>query len=57
VGVEEFRLARAKSNRGQTHRLAHQNKAPQKILFSLEKKEIRRAQNEKSKEYFSVVYA
>lgn len=26
-----------------------------KILFSLEEKEIRRAQNEKSKEYFSVV--
>ncbi|MEX0877667.1 MAG: hypothetical protein WDZ40_02245 [Candidatus Spechtbacterales bacterium] len=27
-----------------------------KILFSLEEKEIRRAQNEKSKEYFSVVW-
>src|SRR3989338_5287259 len=27
-----------------------------KILFSLRKKEIRRAQNEKSKEYFSVVW-
>jgi len=26
-----------------------------KILFSLKEKEIRRAQNEKSKEYFSVV--
>jgi len=28
-----------------------------KILFSLREKEIRRAQNEKSKEYFSVGYA
>jgi hypothetical protein len=27
-----------------------------KILFSLGEKEIRRAQNEKSKEYFSVVW-
>ncbi|MBU0619766.1 hypothetical protein KKC56_03980 [Patescibacteria group bacterium] len=27
-----------------------------KILFSLREKEIRRAQNEKSKEYFSVVW-
>ena len=27
-----------------------------KILFSLEEKEIRRAQNKKSKEYFSVVW-
>jgi len=27
-----------------------------KIVFSLEEKEIRRAQNEKSKEYFSVVW-
>ena len=27
-----------------------------KILFSLEEKEIRRAQNEKNKEYFSVVW-
>jgi hypothetical protein len=31
-------------------------RASQKILFSLGEKEIRRAQNEKSKEYFSVVW-
>ena len=61
-GVGEFRRVLAK-NRGQSRHLAFQSKTPQKNTLSLGEKEIRRApclpagrQNEKSKEYFSVIW-
>jgi len=50
---EECRAVRANTERGQPRRLLEKSRAKQNILFLLEK--IRRAQNEKSKEYFSVV--
>ena len=52
---EECRAVRANTKRGQPRRLLVQSRTQQKsFLFLLEEK-IRRAQNEKSKEYFSVV--
>jgi len=54
----EFRFSFAKSNCGQPRHLPEylEGRTPQKNTLSLEEKEIGRAQNEKSKEYFSVVW-
>ena len=60
----ECRAVRANTNRGQLHRLLGQSRAKQNILFLLParrslgaggEEKIGRAQNEKSKEFFSVV--
>ncbi|MDO8591853.1 MAG: hypothetical protein Q7R60_02965, partial [bacterium] len=51
----EFRRVLAK-DRGQSRHLAIHCKTPQKNTLFIRRKKIQRAQNEKSKEYFSVVW-
>ena len=57
-GLGEFRFSFAKSNEASPATCPNTWKAEhrRKILFSLKEKKIGRAQNEKSKEYFSVVW-
>jgi len=53
---EEFRHARAKSERGRTRRPARQSRAPQKSFVFLLEEKIGRAQIRNSKQNFSVVW-
>jgi hypothetical protein len=57
-GWGEFRFFFAKSNCGQPRHLSEylEGRTRRKILFSLKEEKIGHAQNEKSKEYFAVVW-